>query len=241
MGFRGPKNPQRQKAKAGVNRWKCIVWRKAFISLSEGPVNQKLRAIWKTPSTPSPLELYVFKQKPTPHPSGPPRLQLQETLSFLRSLWQKAWDLVPCKVSPGSRASPRLRRQKKPGHPMISLVWLAPAHSSRPMEGGGCQCCGPQVHRDLTSTSPCVSPGTSLNHLLRKTWFSLNWGKESLTGSQVKKKQSSARRPRKGEGDQPVPCPPRMTNGRGRRRQGGWAPKGPATAAVGAGGGEWGQ
>lgn len=78
----------------------------------------------------------MFTQKPTPHPSGPPPLQLQETLSFLPSLRQKAWDLEPCKVSPGSTASPRLRRQKKPEHAMVSLVWLAPAHSSRPLEGG---------------------------------------------------------------------------------------------------------
>lgn len=47
--------------------------------------------------------------------------------------------------------------------------------------------------------------------LPQRTWFSLNRVEESLAASQVKKQQTSARRPGESKGDQPVPCDPWLT------------------------------
>lgn len=131
-GLQGAQEPSKAECKGWGQLMEGIARGKAFISPSAEPVNQKLWAIWKPPSIPNALGLYMFKQKPTPHPSRPPQLLLQETLSFLDSL-----QFVPCKVSPGGRASPRLRWPKTPEHPVVSLVWLTPAHGISPPEGGG--------------------------------------------------------------------------------------------------------
>lgn len=105
------------------------------------------------------------------------------------------------------------------GHPSGARPWPQPLSTGRQ---GLLQTTGaprPRVHLTL------LQPWNLTKPLPRRAWFSLNRVKESLTASQVKK-QSSARRHREGEGDQPVLCPPWLTDGGGRGSQGGWAPKG---------------
>lgn len=147
---------------------------------------------------------------------------------------------MPCKVSPAliSLTSPPAPRREQ-GQPRPEMAEDTRMPHGRPRAAHPCPqplSSGRQGLRVLGTPGPwahlsCCSPGTSPSRAPAGSLVFIKSVKKSLTASQVKKNQSSAGRHKEGEetGGRPLPSP---ADPWGRGRRGGWAPKGPTTAAV---------